>query len=213
MSKHLRVINPWFFIPFLIWVVGGGVALFVFDTRQLFGFFNGHHSTLSDTLMFYITFMGDGLFTALVLLLLLGLDRLRNWWYFLTAVLTNVVPAVFIQLVKSGVSAPRPLKFFNNAEWIHILPEWPRLMERSFPSGHSTSAFCLFGLLSMLLPAKYRPLGLIFFICACLVMYSRMYLAAHFFLDVYVGSIIATVFTTVIFAIMSTYKQRLMSRG
>jgi membrane-associated phospholipid phosphatase len=40
-----------------------------------------------------------------------------------------------------------------------------------------------------------------------MVGYSRMYLAAHFFLDVYVGSILGTVFTTVIFAMMNKYRQ------
>lgn len=208
MNRH-HWWNPYFHIPFLIWAVAGGIALCLYPAQTLFSFFNGHYTSFMDVAMHMITFMGDGLFAALLLLILLGISSLRNWWYFLTALFTNGIPALFIQIVKSGVNAPRPLKFFNNAEWIHTLPEWKRYMERSFPSGHTTSAFCLFCFFALLLPARYRPLGLAFFILGLLVAYSRMYLAAHFFADVYAGSIIATVFASFIFAVMSRYRKPL----
>lgn len=205
--------NPYFHLPFILWVIWGGIALLQYDAYTLFFFFNSSHTPLLDNIMFFTTYLGDGLFTALLLLVLLGLSSLRNWWYFFTALLTNALPNIFIQFVKTGVNAPRPLKFFNNAEWIHILPDWPRYMERSFPSGHTTSAFCLFCFLSLLVPAKYRPIGFIFFLLAIMVAYSRMYLAAHFFADVYAGSIIATLFTTVIFAVLNNYRQQLQNKS
>ena len=77
-------------------------------------------------------------------------------------------------------------------------------MERSFPSGHTSAAFTLFCLVAILLPRPYRYWGVVFFILALLIGYSRIYLAAHFFLDVYVGSIIGTIFTLIVLAIMNS---------
>lgn len=208
MQKPYTSYNPYFFIPFIIWVIGGGIALTMFDNKTLFAAFNTHYSEAGDIIMLYTTWLGEGVFSAIVLLLLLGVSSLRNWWYFLAAVLTNGLPPLFIQAIKTNVGAPRPLKYFNEADWIHILPVWPRLMERSFPSGHTCAAFCLFSFLAILLPAKHRAWGTVLFMLAILVGYSRMYLAAHFFADVYAGSIIGTLFILVVMAIMHHYQDR-----
>lgn len=195
--------NPYFFIPFCIWLITGGIALIVADKETLFTFFNSHHTTWSDSLMFAITEMGEAWFITIVLLILLGFSRFRNWWYFTLAILANVLPALITQGVKNAVGAPRPLKYFGEATWIHTLPQWPRLLEHSFPSGHTCGAFAFYSLMSMLLVQKYRWWGVAFFILALMVGYSRMYLAAHFFEDVYVGSIIGTIVSLLAVLILS----------
>jgi membrane-associated phospholipid phosphatase len=91
---------------------------------------------------------------------------------------------------------------------MHYRPEWPVLLERSFPSGHSEGAFSFLCFLSLLLPYRYNKLGILFFLLALTVCYSRIYLAAHFFEDVYAGSIIGTVATTLIFSFMVRYKKQ-----
>lgn len=194
--------NRWFMIPFILWVLLGGLALLIFDRQFLFAIFNTHHSPWADSLMLFITQWGEGIFGTVVLLLLLALKPFRNWWYFSAAFLCNVLPAVLVQVIKSAVDAPRPLNYFKDAPWIHHLPEWERLMERSFPSGHSCAAFSLFAFLSFILIPRYKWAGIFFFIFGLLVGYSRMYLAAHFFLDVYVGSIIGVLFTIFVVAVM-----------
>ncbi|WP_276134213.1 phosphatase PAP2 family protein [Polluticoccus soli] len=207
-EKPYTSYNPYFLIPFLIWVVVGGLSLIFFDRRVLFEFANGRHSEWGDVLMTYITNMGEGPFVLVVLLILLGRTSFRNLWFFITALFSNVLPNIMTQAVKSGVNAPRPLNYYKEAPWIHISPDWPRYMERSFPSGHTTAAFCLFSFLAILLPEKYRHWGLVFFFMAIAVGYSRMYLAAHFFIDVYVGSIIATVFVVCVVTLMNRNQGR-----
>ncbi|MCD6063458.1 MAG: phosphatase family protein [Flavipsychrobacter sp.] len=207
-EKPYTSYNRYFFIPFLIWVVIGGLSLLFFDRRVLFEFANGRHSEWGDVFMTYVTRMGEGAFIIIVLLLLLGLTSFRNWWFVITAFFSNVIPAAFVQAVKSGINAPRPLNYYKEAPWIHISPDWPVYMERSFPSGHTTGAFCLFCFLAILLPPRYKPLGLVCFLVALAVGWSRMYLAAHFFLDVYVGSILATVFVVCVVALMNRNQGR-----
>jgi undecaprenyl-diphosphatase len=64
-----------------------------------------------------------------------------------------------------------------------------------------------------MLPARYRPLGLLFFMLALLVCYSRIYLAAHFFGDTYAGSLIGGFLTLLIFNVLNHYKSTLFNKG
>jgi membrane-associated phospholipid phosphatase len=57
----------------------------------------------------------------------------------------------------------------------------------------------------MILPYKYRSLGMIFFVLALAVGYSRVYLTAHFVEDVYAGSIVGVFGTLVAYAAMERY--------
>ena len=150
--------------------------------------------------------MGQAEVVIPVLLLLMLIPRFRNWWYFATAALCNLIPFFIQQALKTIFDRPRPRLLYYDRTWMHYLPEWPVYLSRSFPSGHSAGAFSLFCFLSLLLPQRHRVFGLLFFMLALLVCYSRIYLAAHFFADVYAGSIVGAVFTTFVFAIMNKYK-------
>lgn len=54
----------------------------------------------------------------------------------------------------------------------------------SFPSGHSTTSFATAGALAVALP----PVGVPFFVGACGVVWSRLYLGAHYPADVWAGA-------------------------
>lgn len=207
-ENKLSAYNLFFIIPFLIWVIGGGILLLSYDKEALFSAVNIRHTSFLDICMFYATWLGEGIVITLVLLVLSGARPLRNWWYFITALLCNSVPALVVQGVKHVADAPRPLKYFNKAAWVHHQSHWPILMEHSFPSGHSAGAFSFFVFITMLLPRNYKGWGFLFFCLALLVGYSRIYLAAHFFADVYVGSIIGTVVAIVVFNIMLPYRKK-----
>ena len=213
MQKPYTSYNPYFIIPFILWVIVGGILLATYDAEALFRTVNEHHTPLLDVVMYRSTLMGEGLFIGLILLLLLSISRLRNWWYFTAAVVCNILPSIATQIVKSKVNAPRPLKFFTDAAWLHSNPAWPQLMERSFPSGHTCGAFTFFTFLALLLPPGRRAWGIVLFLLGLLVAYSRMYLAVHFFADVYVGSIIGASFTTLIIFFMNRYHALFFRKG
>ena len=185
--------NPWFQLPFLLWMIGGGILLAMYNAEQLFSAVNTRHTSLLDAVMYRITYLGDGIPMAVILLLVFLIPGFRNWWFLLSAVLCTVMPALVTQLLKEVFDAPRPMTVFKGETWLHMLTHWDMLYERSFPSGHTTGAFSLFCFLSLLLPRHWAWAGLLCFIMALLVGYSRMYLAAHFFRDVYVGSLIGTI--------------------
>jgi membrane-associated phospholipid phosphatase len=188
-------------------MICGGIALIFCSQKFLFALVNTHNNYLFDKLMVYITMMGEGYFGVSIMLLLLTQRNYRNHHYFFAAIFCNAVPAIMVQLIKAYYNTPRPMAVYNKAKWIHILPNWEVLMENSFPSGHTSAAFCLFAFLSMLLTEQYKKFGLLFFLFAFLVAYSRLYLAAHFFLDVYVSSLIAVSFATAVMYLIKTNKK------
>lgn len=206
--------NPWFLLPFLVWMIAGGILLANYNAQQLFSAVNTRHTALLDTIMYRFTDLGDGMpITIIVSLIFLLLPGFRNWWFLLAAVLCNVVPALIIQVIKEIYHAPRPLAVYKDQTWVHILSNWRMLYDNSFPSGHTAGAFSLFCFLSVLLPRRLAAVGLLFFTMALMVGYSRMYLAAHFFKDVYVGSLIGTIVTMAMYQIERDLHGRFFRTG
>jgi membrane-associated phospholipid phosphatase len=198
--------NNYFIIPALIWVVVGGILLATVPRYDLFIFINSRHSPILDTIMFRATLMGQAEVIVPVLLLLMAVPTYRNKWFITTTVLCNLTPLIISRLMKSFFDSPRPVKYFDHATWIHVNPDWPVFLQFSFPSGHSEGAFAFFCFLSLVIPPDYKRYGALFFVLACFVAYSRVYLAAHFFADIYVGSMIGFVSCTLMYAVMYKYK-------
>jgi membrane-associated phospholipid phosphatase len=205
-KKQYIPYNPYFMVPFLVWVAAGGIAIMSISKSTLFFSINTHYSDTFDVLMYYITWLGQAEVIIPAMLLLLVVPRFRNWWFFTTALSCNVIPFLIQHFIKSWLNYPRPLLLLGDSPGLHYLQEWPLLLHSSFPSGHSQGAASFFCFLSLLLPAKYRRYGFLFFILSLLVCYSRIYLAAHFFGDVYAGSILGIVLTTLIYSVMDKYK-------
>ena len=198
-------------------MLAGSLLFVVYDRDAIFSVVNLHHSTFLDYFMRGITELGDGVGSTITLFaMMIFFKDCRNWWYVLAATVCCGVPAILIQVLKSLVHAPRPLEYYGtgmskvytDAAWIHIRQQWPHLFERSFPSGHSGSVFSTCCFLSMILPRGWGRAGLALFLVAILVAYSRMYLAAHFYADIFVGSMLGTVGTVFCFALMRQWSKR-----
>ncbi len=195
-------------------MLAGSMLWFIFNSRELFRAVNLYHNTFLDYFMRGITEVGDGAGTTVILaLMVMFFKSCRNWWFILAAIVCNVVPALVIQGIKSYVQAPRPLEYYKlemvrDPDWIHIAHQWPHLFHRSFPSGHSGSVFSMCCFISMVLPSGWGRAGLALFFVAILVAYSRMYLAAHFFADIFIGSMLGTMTTIFCFALMRRWGNR-----
>jgi membrane-associated phospholipid phosphatase len=88
---------------------------------------------------------------------------------------------------------PRPVKYFEAADAIRVIEGYATHSWRSFPSGHSASALALAAVLAYLLPA--RKWGFVLVLIFVPAAYSRVYLAQHFFQDIYAGAVIGVLFT------------------
>jgi membrane-associated phospholipid phosphatase len=191
-----------FLILWLLFVVVGAVLLASFTKAQLLLSVNQHHFGFFDWLMPYWTLFGEG-WTAIALVILLIIygyktagksQSIRFGWI---GLLVFTIPSLLSMFLKQEFfnREPRPVTYFaSTPEVLHHVPGVELWTYNSFPSGHTITAFSIPILLMYLVIRDKRwawALGL--FAWACSVGYSRMYLAEHFFKDVYGGSIIGVV--------------------
>lgn len=185
--KHIKFL----FIPYLVVLVACLLIAATYTKAQIYFTFNSWHFPFGDVFFALWTNMGDGLVCVLVTLGLLLFSYRKGFLMGTAFALTSIVA----QTLKRIVASDRPILFFKDQIGkIYLVKGVAMLETLSFPSGHTTSAFTAAVVLTYISPRKYW--GLLFFILAVLVGYSRMYLSEHFFEDVIGGSAIG-VFVTV----------------
>ena len=165
-------------VPVLAVLLALGI-LAAHANKSVFLLFNGLGSLTGDTLWANWTLLGDA-WVALVLLLPFVGRRPGLVW---AAVVTAVIAGVAVPLLKNLFAMPRPPAVLA-ADLIHIIG--PAYKSRSFPSGHTTTAFVLAGVLSL----HFRPywIMVVSVIIAAGVGVSRMAVGVHWPLDVTVGA-------------------------
>jgi len=207
-KKHPLSGAMFFIVLFAAWFVIGGVFLLLESERSIYRMINTHHTPVLDVILSYVTYMGESIVIIPLLILLLVIPRFRTKKFILAFTVCNLAPFLVTQAIKAIVNAPRPLNYFQDADWINRVAGQPANYNYSFPSGHSEGAFAFFCFLALILPKKYAAIGVIFFLLALAVGYSRIYLSQHFYVDVYTGSIVGTVCCLAAFAIINPFKDR-----
>lgn len=179
-------------------IVSGAIVLLIADKTQLHLFFNSFvpqkeaagTPPFINTFFTSITYLGDGFFVVLILLLFVFI----NLRLCLAAGLAYALSGGIAQLLKNFIfnDTDRPLSYFQytvrNLESLRLVPGVEMFSENSFPSGHTTAAFALF--FSLALVTHNSWLKSLCFIVALTVGISRVYLSQHFFADIYAGAII-----------------------
>jgi len=171
--------DPWYWgLPVVALLLALIVAV-LGDNAALFAFLN-EHLPGGDRWWGSLTVFGDTLVALSLLLPLCGRYPRLVW----AAVLAAILVTLWIQGLKSGFSLPRPAAVLGSSG-LHIIG--PELHSRSFPSGHTATAFLLAAVLVLgLRPALiWRWLIVIF---ALLIGLSRIAVGAHWPLDVLVGA-------------------------
>lgn len=195
--------NRLFFIPYaLVLVVFGALQVF-YSQAQLMQWVNSRNSPLADLIFPYITYVGDGAFYITVCLLLLAFV---NWRVGLMALASFALSSLVSEFLKKIVfnGSPRPLKYFEHSTFqYHVIEGLDIHSYNSFPSGHTTTAFAMFGLLAFLDQKKSR--GWVWLLLGLLAGYSRVYLFQHFVEDVFAGSLVGTLSSIVIYVLMSRW--------
>ena len=146
-------------------------------------FLNGklHHQMLCIS-MILITELGSTAFSVISCILSiyiqLGTGNMIGEYMTVTIIFSQIL----VQTLKRIVNRPRPYRVLKEAN-----AKNPPKCRYSFPSGHTSAAFCIAFVMYHSLPA----LSFIVFPLALLVGISRIYLGVHYPTDVLVGGIIA----------------------
>jgi undecaprenyl-diphosphatase len=157
------------------------------DHQLFFALNQGLSTPLLDSLLWWASVLGDGI----VLTLAAGLGL---WWrerqvckqHYGWLVVAVLVGSVVGQLLKYGFARPRPMNEFAallQAGAVQFNVIGHSLQHRSFPSGHAQAAAAVCTYLLYLYPHRWYWWGLI----PVLIGLSRVYLGAHFPMDVLAG--------------------------
>jgi len=190
-----------FFVPYLVAIFTGSFFLVKFSKSEIHLWINQYHTVFFDSFFKYITYLGDGIFLPVFLVIML-LIRFRDSILLVVAfLLSGLIVQILKQLIFYNVD--RPSKYFDGNQSLHFVPGIEQYCCNSFPSGHSAAAFSFFLVFAMV--TKQGWLKLLLFILASLVAFSRVYLSQHFLVDIMAGSFIGVLTVFFCHPIINTF--------
>jgi hypothetical protein len=179
MNKKAIPFFAWF-IPLVPLALASAIYFGEFQSSS-FLFINRITQLLPDTLWAWLTFLGNGwgLFAMTFPLLLLA-PRLLT-----AGIFSGAIAAIASSTLKALFDLPRPASVLSDGAFYRL---GEPLLHKSFPSGHTLTAFAIASALYFSADKNKRaPLLLLFFLAA-LVGLSRSAVGAHWLTDVLGGA-------------------------
>lgn len=199
--KEILLSNKIFIIPYFIVFTTTIIILIIYKKVDIHLFINTYHSSFFDIFFKYWTHLGDGFFSVIVIVFFLFVRY--KWAIIIT--LSSLFTAVITQFLKRVIftESYRPDFFFRYIYKykLYFIEGVEPGAFNSFPSGHSALGFSIFFLFAIITKNNY--LKFLFFVCAVLIAFSRIYLSWHFTADVIGGSIIGITITLFSFYFIS----------
>lgn len=181
------------FIPYILVLCACLIIKLLYTRHDIYFAVNSFHTDFLDSVAPYVTYIGDGITVIIISAVLLLISTYRAAFLLITS---YALTAITAQILKYSFDMPRPRAYFaNELDKIHFVKGLYILTVHSFPSGHTVTAFSAGVVITYL--AKNKTWGLLLFLVALMVGYSRMYLSQHFFEDVTVGSVVGVLVTVV----------------
>jgi len=155
------------------------------DKGHLVWLLNDFHAPLPDIFFKYITHVGDGIFILIVSACLIFF----KYKYAIAGGLSYILSGIPVRILKDWLlnGRPRPKLYYNMDSALTGVEGVEIHLYNSFPSGHTASVFAFFCVLALY--STHKRWQLFYLLIAILVGISRIFLAQHFFEDVYAGSI------------------------
>jgi membrane-associated phospholipid phosphatase len=199
----------------LILIAVLGLALIYIPKDQLHLLLCDRHTPARDIFYMYYTHVAEW-FPYVVCIAVLLFGRIGDGVFASAAMLLS---ALFTQIVKHIVVAPRPFTWFSEHFPSIQLPMVDGVKMNlwySFPSGHTTSFFALAFVASILITSKLSGssrsssclVQLVLVLLATLGGYSRIYLSQHFALDVFAGALVGTLITLICYTVLYRYEDK-----
>jgi membrane-associated phospholipid phosphatase len=187
----LRLIkkNITFIAFYLVILIAGSITVLLYSKTDIHLTINNLHSPFLDKFFKYITYLGSGITAGIVAVFLLFV-RLR---YSIILAVSAVTSGVVVQLLKRLVfpGCERPVVYFHGIAELYYVPGIDLHTHFSFPSGHSVTAFIIFGLFAFV--SDREPIKISALLVSFIISYSRVYLSQHFLVDILAGSFLGMI--------------------
>ncbi len=172
----------------------------VHDKGDLLLYFNENRSKSLNEWNIFITQWAEE-FSYVAVGVFFLLFRKRRWAIGIAGL--GLLVTIVSYSLKTSFGEPRPVKYFkiiNELCLLNPIPGVPEyLAHNSYPSGHTMSAFALFGFLSFI--SRRWELSVVFAFVSICIGLSRVYLNHHFIEDVGSGAAIGTILGWLVFAV------------
>ena len=179
------------FSIFILFFITGFAFVISFPKLEIQQYINSFYHPIGNSIFKFITHLAEGWFTVPLLIFLLIYNWRKGLYIGFSYAISSILVALLKRLVFSNFKRPHGFKeLIENKEynWLYEV-EMPSNL--SFPSGHTTVAFCVFFGLALIIPNK--KIGTALVVLAVLVGFSRTYLSYHFLMDVVAGSLLGIV--------------------
>ena len=179
------------FSIFILFFITGFAFVISFPKLEIQQYINSFYHPIGNSIFKFITHLAEGWFTVPLLIFLLIYNWRKGLYIGFSYAISSILVALLKRLVFSNFKRPHGFKeLIENKEynWLYEV-EMPSNL--SFPSGHTTVAFCVFFGLALIIPNKTTGTALV--VLAVLVGFSRTYLSYHFLMDVVAGSLLGIV--------------------
>tara|TARA_B100001778_G_C18599962_1_gene636736 strand:- start:2132 stop:2752 length:621 start_codon:yes stop_codon:yes gene_type:complete len=179
------------FSIFILFFITGFAFVISFPKLEIQQYINSFYHPIGNSIFKFITHLAEGWLTVPLLIFLLIYNWRKGLYIGFSYAISSILVALLKRLVFSNFKRPHGFKeLIENKEynWLYEV-EMPSNL--SFPSGHTTVAFCVFFGLALIIPNK--TIGTALVVLAVLVGFSRTYLSYHFLMDVVAGSLLGIV--------------------
>ncbi|MFZ4261153.1 phosphatase PAP2 family protein [Sphingobacterium sp. HJSM2_6] len=171
--------------------------LLFFPKEVSFSLTNSHHHPILDYFFTIITYFGDGLF---IIACGLYLFFFKSKKLGAAIILTYIGSGILCSVLKNLICNPRPAFSLIDKPDFHTVPWLSTAYYKAFPSGHTTSAFAFATCLSLF--CENKKIGYYCTLIACLTAYSRIYLGQHYWEDVWFGSLLGVLFSSIFYFVI-----------
>jgi membrane-associated phospholipid phosphatase len=194
--------NKIFLTLYLLFLITGGILILKLERGNEILYFNSLHTLFFDQFFKWVTRVAEAPVVVVILVASIRFGYKNGALLALNALLVFALTATLKEIDYFGQS--RPAIFFSGKEQLHFVEGVLVYTNNTFPSGHTSTAFALFFMLSILI--KDKRMAPVFFVLALLVGISRVYLLEHFFRDVYFGSLLGVLVTSVFYLFFTNTK-------
>jgi len=176
-------------ISYVLILIAGSITVLLYSKTDIHLTINNLHSPFLDKFFSYITYLGSGV-TAGIVAVFLMFVRLR---YSIILAASAVTSGVVVQLLKRLIfpGCERPVVYLREIADIYYVPGIDLHTHFSFPSGHSMTAFVIFGLIAFI--SDREPVKISALLVSFIISYSRVYLSQHFLVDILAGSFLGMI--------------------